>query len=316
MSALARAGLLAALVAGVALSSAGAKAQTPPLVRVATTMNDSGAEIFYALDRGFFEKAGLHVELVTLNSAGLLGASVLSGAVDIAETGVSVVATAHEKGLPFVIVAPAGIYSSKHPTTAMIALKDAPFKTGSDLNGKQVAVRDINSPAYVGARAWIDRTGGDSKTVKFVEIPDYSVTGALEQHRIDAAVIAEPDLENAVTSGGFRMVAPVYDSIAKEFLLGSYFTTKAYALAHPDVVRTFASVLAQTARWANAHHRESAEILAKYAKSHVDAAMPRVTYGIDLSASIVQPVIDAAAKYGQLEASFPAAEVFATTPDR
>ena len=286
-------------------------AQTLPTVRVATTLNDSGAEVYYAQDMGFFEKAGLHVEIVNLNSAGLLGSSVASGALDIAETGLSVIATAHQKGLPFVIVAPAGQYSSKNPTTALVALKGSPFKSGADLNGKTIAVRDINSPAYVGARIWIDQNGGDSKSVKFVEVPDYDVAGALAQQRIDGAVISEPDLQNALSAGTVRVVAFVYNAVANDFLLGAYFTTTAYAQAHPDIVRAFAAALAQTARWANANHPQSAAILSKYAKSHVDPSMPRVTYGERPTAALVQPVIDAAAKYGQLSAPFPAAELFA-----
>jgi NitT/TauT family transport system substrate-binding protein len=290
---------------------AGASSQTAPVIRVATTLNDSGAEVYYAQDKGFFEKAGLHVEIVTIASAGLLGSSVASGAIDIAETGVSVIATAHQKGLPFVIIAPAGVYSSKAPTTGLIALKSATFKTGADLAGKTVAVRDISSPAYVATRAWIDRTGGDSKSVKFVEIPDYDAAGALQAQRVDAAVIAEPDLQNAIAGGAFRMVAPVYSALGNEVLLGGYFTTTAYMQAHPDVVRTFAAVLAQTARWANKNQAESAAILAKHAKSHVDSAMPRIAYTDRPTATLVQPTLDAAASYGQLSATFPAAELFA-----
>jgi NitT/TauT family transport system substrate-binding protein len=299
---------------GVALAfsvPAGGSSQTPAVIHVATTANDSGAEVYYAEDKGFFEKAGLHVEIVNIASAGLLGSSVASGAVDIAETGISVIATAHQKGLPFVIIAPAGLYSSKAPTTAMIALSGATFKSGADFDGKTVAVRDISSPAYVAGRSWIDRTGGDSKSVKFIEIPDFDVAGALEQHRIDGAVIAEPDLQNAIASGTFRVVAPVYNSIGNDLLLGAYFTTTAYAQAHPDVIRAFAAVLAQTARWANANHAESAAILAKHAKSHVDPAMPRITYTEKPSVALVQPILDAAAAYGQLQASFPAADLFA-----
>jgi NitT/TauT family transport system substrate-binding protein len=302
----------AVLVAALVFATpAGASAQTGPVIRVATTLNDSGAEVFYALDKGFFEKAGLHVEIVTIASAGLLGSSVASGAVDIAETGISVIATAHQHGLPFVIIAPAGVYSSRTPTTGLIALKNAPFKTGADLAGKTIAVRDINSPAYVAARAWIDRNGGDSKSVKFVEIPDYDVAGALEAQRIDGAVIAEPDLQNAIAGGTFRMIAPVYNAIADEVLLGGYFTTAAYMQAHPDVVRTFAAVLAQTARWANKNQRESATILAKHAKSRVDPAMPRIAYTDHPTARLVQPMLDAAAAYGQLTSTFPAADLFA-----
>jgi ABC-type nitrate/sulfonate/bicarbonate transport system substrate-binding protein len=238
-----------------------------------------------------------------------MGSSVASGALDIGETGVSVIAAAHERGLPFVIIAPAGSYSSKAPTSATLVAKNSPIKTGADLNGKTFGLRDINSPAYVGSRAWIDQNGGDSKTVKFVEIPDSATAAALAQGRIDATTISEPDLENALRGPDARLLADSYNAIAKDFLLGAYFTTRDYAAAHPEIVRAFASAMAETYRWANRHHAETAQILEKYTKQQVIPTMPRVIYSERLSPQIVQPLIDAAAKYGALKASFPASEM-------
>jgi NitT/TauT family transport system substrate-binding protein len=261
---------------------------------------------------GFFKKAGLNVQIVTLNASGLMGSSVASGTLDIGETGVSVIAAAHEKGLPFVIIAPAGMYSSKAPTSATLVAKNSPIKTAAELNGKTVGLRDINSPAYVGTRAWIDQNGGDSKTVKFVEIPDPAVGAALTQGRIDAGTIAEPDLDNALHGTEARLLANSYNAIASNFLLGSYFTTKEYAAAHPDVIKAFASAMAETYRWANRNHAQTAIILEKYTKQHASPTMPRVVYPERVTPAIVQPLIDAAAKYGALKAPFPASELLAS----
>ncbi len=305
---------LAAAFIGLLLLAAGTRspAQTLPTIRVATTSNDSGAGVYYAADMGFFKKAGLNVEIVSLNASGLMGASVVSGTLDIGETGVSVIAAGHERGLPFVLVAPAGMYSSKAPTSATLVAKNSSIKTGADLNGKTVGLRDINSPAYVGTRAWIDRNGGDSKTVRFVEIPDPATAAALAAGRIDAATIAEPDLENALRGPDARLLADSYNAIANEFLLGGYFTTKEYAAAHPEIIRAFASAMAETYRWANRNHAKTAEILEKYTKQRVLPTAPRVVYPERLTPSIIQPLIDAAAKYGALKASFPASELLAS----
>jgi ABC-type nitrate/sulfonate/bicarbonate transport system substrate-binding protein len=43
-------------------------AETLPVVHVSTTLNDSGAEVFYGTEKGFFEKAGLNVQMLLLNS--------------------------------------------------------------------------------------------------------------------------------------------------------------------------------------------------------------------------------------------------------
>ncbi len=74
----------------------------------------------------------------------------------------------------------------------------------------------------------------------------------------------------------------------------------------------------KAAIWANAHHDKSAEILLKYLKLDPDVArnMRRVTYDTSgtLNAGLMQPVIDAAAKYGTLTKSFPARELIANVP--
>lgn len=300
---------VSALLLGV---RSGGFAQGVAPIRVAVTPNDSGAEVFYAAELGLFKKAGLDVELVTLNASGLMGSSVASGAIQIGETGVSVIAAAHEKGLPFVMIAPAGLYSSKAPTSATLVPKTSTVKTGADLNGKTVAVRDIDSPAYIGTKAWIDSTGGDSNTVRFVEIPDPATPAAMAQGRIDATTIAEPALDDALHRSDVRLLADSYDAIAKQFLLGGYFTTREYARTHPGVVRAFASAIGAAARWANRNPGQSAAILEKYTKSPVPPGMPRVVYAERLSPAIVQPLIDAAARYGALKAPFPAADLFAT----
>jgi ABC-type amino acid transport substrate-binding protein len=66
-----------------------------------------------------------------------------------------------------------------------------------------VAVRDS---AWIAARVRIDANGGDSSTVKFVELPFSAVLAALEAGRIDAGVTAKPFLGQAIKSGRGRSV--------------------------------------------------------------------------------------------------------------
>src|SRR5271167_1488535 len=105
-------------------------------IRVATSPNDSGAEAFYAQDMGFFKKAGLDVEVIAIGNASLIHSGVLSGSIDIGSTSMPPAALAHERGLPYVLIAPGAVYSSKTPTSALVVAKNSPIKTASDLNGK------------------------------------------------------------------------------------------------------------------------------------------------------------------------------------
>src|ERR1700754_1520341 len=91
------------LSAALLLFAGSASAQQLVHLNVATTPNDSGAEVYYAVDMGFFKKAGFDVTITTLNNGGLISAGVASGSFDVAQAALSSIAAAHERGVNFVI---------------------------------------------------------------------------------------------------------------------------------------------------------------------------------------------------------------------
>ncbi|HEY5350740.1 MAG TPA: hypothetical protein VIJ64_13430, partial [Candidatus Lustribacter sp.] len=78
-----------------------------------------------------------------------------------------------------------------------------------------------------------------------------------------------------------------------------------------DTARRLQTVMLQIGRWANANHAETQTILPKYTKitPEVAAHMVRSVIGdTKPDASLIQPVIDVAVKYGGMQ-SIPAAEL-------
>jgi ABC-type nitrate/sulfonate/bicarbonate transport system substrate-binding protein len=303
-----RAALAAAAIAAV--PAIRVVAQAPARIRLATPPNDSGGEAFYGADMGFFTKAGLDVEVNVIGQGGLIPDGLMSGSLDIGGINIPAAALAHERHLPMVLIAPGAVYDSRSPTSALLVAKASSIAGARDLIGKTIGVRDLTNPGSLAARAWLDQNGGDSKSVRFVELPDSASAAALQAGRIDAASIATPFLEEALR-GDARILAKSYDAIAKQFMIAGWFSTRDYAARRPDVVRTFDAAIRETARWANANHPRSGEILAKYTKVTVPPTMARVSYAEQSSPALMQPFIDAAAKYGVLHASFPASDLFA-----
>jgi NitT/TauT family transport system substrate-binding protein len=302
-----RAGAALLALAFVALPSGG-RAQDAAL-KVATIPIDTGAEAFYALDQGFFKKAGLDVSIERITNGPAIAAAVASGAVDVGFSNLVSLAIAFKKGVAITLIAPAGMYSSKAPTTTCVVALNSPIKTAKDLNGKIFATNGLKNIGEFGPRAWIDKNGGDSSTVKFVEMPFPDMAGALTQGRIDAAVMAEPTMTES--KGQTRFLSNCYDGIGSNYMIGAYFATTAWAAAHADLVRKFQTAIRDTAQWANKNPAGSAVILARESKMNPDIAakMYRAVYPERLEAGAIQPVIDVTAKYGALPATFPAAEM-------
>jgi ABC-type nitrate/sulfonate/bicarbonate transport system substrate-binding protein len=303
--------LLAAALLTIAVS-APAAAQTPPLVplHIATTPTDTGAQLYYAVELGLFKKAGFDVEITTLNVGATIAAGVAAGSFDFAQSAVSALALAHLKGVSGVIVAPGGLYNSKLPTSELIVGKASSYVKPADLVGKVVAVNALKSITSIAVDAWLDSNGLKPDSVKFLELPFSEANVALSSGRIDAAFTAEPALGVALQNGA-RIIGHPYDSIAPSFLISAWYTTAEYAKAHPDIVKKVAQVLAEAGTWANAHQADSALILTKYTKIADSGKMRRIIYADKLNAAQVQPLIDASAKYGVTEKTFPASDLFA-----
>jgi NitT/TauT family transport system substrate-binding protein len=291
-------------------------AQTAPLatVRVGTTSNDTAAIIFIAQDRGFFERAGLKVDVQPNSSTNGSSAAtnVLSNSVDVAVSNVVSIAVAHAKHFPLQFIAPAGIYVSTTPIAALVVAKSSTIKTAADLDAKTtIAVDGLRNNTHIATLGWIDANGGDSHRAKFVELPFSEMAAALQRHTIDAAFISEPALTLAKEAGDVRIVGNPYDSIGRRFLINGYFSSTDWISKHPQEVARFAAAMTEAARWANNNRALSAPILVAHTKilPALVAKMTRATYGDVLTPAMIQPNINAATKYGLLTESFPARDI-------
>ncbi len=174
----------------------------------------------------------------------------------------------------------------------------SPDVTGKDLNGKTIGSPGLNTLGEYGVRAWVDATGGDASTLRFVEIPFSEMPAALATKRIDAAYVAEPFYETAKKTS--HEVAMEFDAIAKEFLVAGWFTTNDWANAHAPTVARFASVIRDATEWAQ-----------KNPAACVVVASPRAYFATTLSAALVQPGINLTARYAKFP-PFPASELVFT----
>jgi NitT/TauT family transport system substrate-binding protein len=300
---------VAGLFAGAALATAPRAARADDVVIFATPPLDAGAEVYYALDMGFFRDVGIDAQVQPIANGSAIAAAVASGAINVGFANMLSVATAYSKKVPVTIIAPGSLYLASDPTSVLMVPKNSPLKTARDLSGKTLAASGLGTITEYAPRLWIDKNGGDSTTVKFVEMAMPQILPALARNQIDAAIVAEPFI--AAARADSRVLADAYDALGSRYLIGVYFTTQAWATSHADVVLRVQRAYARTAQWANTHQAQSGEILVKYSK--LDPAllktMLRVQYSPSLNAAEMQPVVDLAARYNQIPAPFPATDM-------
>jgi NitT/TauT family transport system substrate-binding protein len=303
---------LIAAAGAVVGARAPAAAQTLVPVRVGNVgISDAGAESLYAQSTGIFKKYGLSAEVTGVSGGGAVIAAIVGGSLDVGFANVVSLAQALGRGIPIVALIAGAIYPGSNPDTLLVKARGSALRTGADLAGKTVGVATLSGSLQTCASAWIDKNGGDSRSVHFVEAGFAEMAAALKAGRLDAAMISEPALSRALME--VDVLGDAFAAIGPRWTIGVWVTSRAWAAAHADTARQFVRAMIETARWANAHHAETAQLLS--APSHIDLAtfaqMTRSTYGDSLTAAMLQPQIDAAVKYGALKQSLDARTIVA-----
>ena len=299
------------VLAAVLLCTGAAPAQSVATLHLAGLPIDASAELFYATDEGYFTAAGLDTTTDTMANGGAVAAAVVGGTIDIGFANVFSLVQAYAHGLPVTLLAGAGESVKGSPTAQIVVAKDSPIRTAKDLDGKVFGTEGLRTISEFAPRNWIDRNGGDSSTVKFVELAFPETQAALEAHRVDAVMLPEPFI--TYLKPQTRIIGDAYPAIADRFLIGAFFTTTSWAKAHPDAVRRFRAAIARAAAFGNAQHDASAQILARHSKIPPSAlaAMNRVHYATTLTPDLVQPMIDLCLKYHAIDHGFPAQTMIA-----
>ena len=284
--------------------------QTLPKIRLAGTASQDIIGSLYGIRGGVFRKYGVDVEYTYMSGGEAILSALIGGSLEVGKVAIFDIIRAHAKGVPIVMEAPSEVYRADFPDAALVVAKDAPYKKASDLNGKTMSSPGLGDFFAVSNMAWMDANGGDSRTVKFVELPGRATIAAIGTGRVDAASLAEPVLNDAVESGTCRILGYTMNVFGKQFVATAYVSTAAYARENPDVLARWRKGLSEAATYANAHRAEMIPIIAQ--TTNVDAqkiaAMPPSMAGTVAQlrdAKLFQPLIDQAVKYKVIAQLFP-----------
>ena len=305
---------LATIAAGISLAPRAVRSQALVTLRVGGPPVEAGLPLFYAHRAGLFERAGIKLELSKGSNGAAAAAAVAGGALDVGLSSMLAIILGHARGVPLTIVAPSGLTILGSPG-GLVVLNSSPLSTAKDFNGKTIAAAAVNDVNSLGMWCWMDQNGGDSSTVKVVEIPQAAQPTALEQGRVDGITVSNQAFTLAMSTGKMRLVTNVWNAIAPRILLVCWFSTTGWVERNRSVAERFGKVIAEAATYCNGHVAETVDDLVTL--SGLDRSlvtqMKRNFQTPTVKAAEIQPMIDGAVKYKLLAKSFPAREIIAET---
>jgi NitT/TauT family transport system substrate-binding protein len=304
------------IAGGAMLLAAGrsAFAQTAlTTVRVASNPVNDVTPLIYAQNSGLFKNAGLDVTLEKATNGSAVAAALAGNAIDVGKVSSTAIITAHARGIPLTIIFPDRLHTFGPDSESQIVVPpDSPIRIGRDLNGKTISVGAIKDSTWIGARLFVDAAGGDSTTVKFIELPFSAVTAAVLAKRIDAGVSNAPYLKDDVRAGKVRALGDLLGALGPHFLETAWVCTADYIAKNRDTVARFVRVIHEAQVWCNAHVSEAGDLTSAYTGiDRATVAATKTIFATEADPREMQPYVTACAKYDIIPKSFDAAELYA-----
>ena len=281
-------------------ASAPARADGPMTLKAASSSNDEVTPFLYALESGMFKRAGIDASIDRLPSGSAIVAGVVGGAFDIGKSSMPSLLAAHGRGITLTLLAPGGEYDASNPSFGLVVATGSTIKSGADLNGKTAAVSAIDDLYTIAMKTWIDANGGDSSTVKLVEIPIGAVTDTVASGRVAVGTLTQPFLKTGLDGGRVKLLSYSATAIAPHFTMTAWFARDDFAKKNPALATAFVKVMREASIYSNAHHAETLPMLAKFLSipaTDISTLSTRVTLGTLLTPQLMKPLLDAAARY-------------------
>ena len=258
------------------------------------------AAMFMAMEKGFFKAEGLELETVPMAGGAVIVQGVTSGDLQFGWTNVISLYQARAAGFDFKLIAGgASNVKGKNESHAIQVGKDSPIKTAKDLEGKTVAVNTLNNIVHLMAMAWVDKNGGSSTKVKFVEVPFPQMEAALSAGKIDAAGVHEPFATAALQKGGARMLAQPWGDVLPKFLIASWFASDKWIAKNRKTAQAFVRAVNRGIDAIHADPDASRAAMVKWAglKPELAGKIGLPVFEKSISEKDVQATIDLTQKY-------------------
>jgi NitT/TauT family transport system substrate-binding protein len=312
-----------ALLAGCGSSSSqstssGAHGASATTVQFGYVPYADDGPIFLGMQKGFFRAGGLTVKPVPAPSPTPIVANLVSGKQQFGFVTVNVLVNAVAHHVPVKCVSVVDGNQSpdaSHDSSVLLAAPGSGITSVGQLQGKNVAVVQLNSLNSVNVQEEISRAGGNGKDVHLIALPFPQMPQALKSKRVDAAMVVSPFSATAISEGAKVLAHP-----NAEMFPGGTITciaaSTSYISSHAAQVKAWQSAIARSAAYSKTHQAAMRTTLIKNL-SLSSAAAKNAVLGtnwnttINTASALKQEAL--LKKYGVLSQTVPASDLFDTS---
>jgi ABC-type nitrate/sulfonate/bicarbonate transport system substrate-binding protein len=197
------------------------------------------APLRLAFNNKLFDRAGLQVQLVPLNSE-VEGIKQLDTTLDLTWGTHVTLFRSFDEGTPLQLQGEA--YQAGVNTMALVTLNDA-YDSPGKFPSPRIAVPSTGDVGALTTRAVLKTAGVEKQRIKPSEMPFEQMVDALRAGQVDAAWMTEPFITQAQRDAGARILIDTAVGPTKDFPMSGYASSKKFADANPRTLALFRRVL-------------------------------------------------------------------------
>jgi NitT/TauT family transport system substrate-binding protein len=245
-----------------ATATSASPAANAPLTKLTVSYPEGAAHLplWYAKEKGIFQKNGLDVDLQPLGGGQPAMAALLSNQVQIADITGSVITTADAAGSDVVALA------TLDPAYPYVLEVPASVKTADDLKGKGISVRSFGDATDVAARVALQKLNlVPDKDVKIQAVNSEGARVAAVQAGQICCTVAQPQDAALLEGQGFHVLVD-FSTLGLLNAQGVIATNRAWANANKPTVQAFMDSLVQAIAAEKNDKPGSVDLIKKYLK--------------------------------------------------
>ena len=258
------------LLGGSQSSSQGNGRVEKSKIRVGALPITDHAPLYLAKEQGYFQEHGLEVEIVNAANGSAALNSMIGGDYDITYSSYVPFFQAQAKGIADLKIV-ADCASAAPETNMVMSYPGSSVKEPSDLEDATIAISAAGTISELLTKAAMRAHGVSFDSAEFTPISFPNMPAALQQQRVDAAMLTEPFVTLAARGSGAVPILDVSTGAAESLPLSGYGATAEFVEENPKTVAAFQRTMMKATR--EAQDRSKIEpLLPKFAKIDPETA--------------------------------------------
>jgi len=269
-------------------------------IRVAELRIVDAAPLHLAIDNGHFRAEGLAVELSTGGRGSANIDNVIGGSVDVGLSSYPPAILPVAKHVADLRVVTEAVTATEN-LYLLVVKKDGPVTDVGQLAGRKIAISSQGGIGELAIRSQLARAGVNITKDQYLSMPFADMPPALDRGDVDAAIMNEPFVTQAMRSGGVRKLLSPFTGHTAGFPTSGWIATKEFVERNPKTVAAFQRAMAKAT--ADARQRNAVEAaVVKYVQVPQDIAaqMTLPVYPDRTDAGRLQRVVDLMVETGEL----------------